>query len=289
MDQPKGVENQSATPATPEDHSGTERLKSLADGLFGVVMTLLVLDLKLPGRIEDKDLMTNLFTGEYLNTFFFYVITFLTAGIYWYNHVQIMRRLKFIDQAFFWLNLAFFLFITTLPFTADLFTKDDGSGFNATLIYSGNNAVIGTLLIIVWLYASRGYRLITKEVKPYEIPLTTLRIAVMPTTAALSLVTNLLFGPGVGVAMYYIIPAVMSTAVGIAWGRARRKYEGILAGCRCLLATPFSCIIATRARPLTASAMVWGRITVRPGMRENDGGATGTERQGNDCGSDARQ
>ncbi|PZS02157.1 MAG: hypothetical protein DLM69_04285 [Candidatus Chloroheliales bacterium] len=165
--------------------------------------------------------------GDFLSKFFFYAITFLTAGIYWYNHVQIMRRIKFIDQGFFWLNLVFFLFITTLPFTASLYNTVEDPGFNTILIYSGNNVINGTLLIVVWLYASRGYRLITKEVKPYEIPLTTWQIAVMPTTAALSIIATLIIGPELGVAAYYIVPATMSTAVGVAQGRARRKHEGI--------------------------------------------------------------
>lgn len=231
MEQSKDLENQATTPPAPEDHSGTERLKSLADGLFGVVMTLLVLGLTIKDGTTDSGLMFTLMqedNSKFLNRFIIYAITFLTAGIYWYNHVRIMRRLKFIDQAFFWLNLAFFLFITTLPFTASLFSSVNDPGFNTVIIYSGDNLIIGVLLIIVWLYASHGYRLITEEVKPYEIPLTTLQIAVMPTTAALSLIINLLFGPDLGIAMYYIVPAVMSTALGIAWGRARRKYEGIL-------------------------------------------------------------
>ncbi len=226
MEQTKANNIEAPTPAVAEDHSGTERLKALADGLFGVVMTLLVLGLTIPDKTPDHQLMAAIL-GDFLSKFFFYAITFLTAGIYWYNHVQIMRRIKFIDQGFFWLNLVFFLFITTLPFTASLYNTVEDPGFNTILIYSGNNVINGTLLIVVWLYASRGYRLITKEVKPYEIPLTTWQIAVMPTTAALSIIATLIIGPELGVAAYYIVPATMSTAVGVAQGRARRKHEGI--------------------------------------------------------------
>lgn len=208
-----------------DDHSGTERLKALADGLFAVVMTLLVLDLKLDKQIGDTELLNTL-SGDFLFTLFFYAITFLTAGIYWYNHVQVMRRLKYIDQGMVWLNLIFFLFITTLPFTADLFTKVRPAGTNTVLIYSGNNLIIGVLLIIIWIYASRGYRLITSEVRPYEIPLTAWQIAVMPVTGLVSILATLLLDAGWGIVPYYIVPMLMSTAVGFAWGGAKRKYEG---------------------------------------------------------------
>ncbi len=215
-----------------EDHSGTERLKALADGLFAVVMTLLVLDLKLPdqpGRVPDSNLLSLIFESDFLSKLILYAITFLIAGIYWYSHVQIMRRLKRIDEGMFWLNLAFFLFITFLPFTSNLFAQvGQGDkqvlGFNTILIYSGNNLIAGTLLLVIWFYASSGYRLISSEVKRYEIPLITSKIAIFPFIALVSIVSGWLINPEWGVVPYYILPAVLNTAQGIYDGRQRRRH-----------------------------------------------------------------
>jgi uncharacterized membrane protein len=219
-----------------EDHSGTDRLRALADGLFAVVMTLLVLDLKLPipdsTKVPDSDIISLTFgNDEFVNKLLLYIVTFLIAGIYWYSHVLIMRRLKRIDEGMVWLSLAFFLFITFLPFTSNLFAQvgQDGHpdlGINTILIYSGNNLIAGSLLILLWFYVSKRQRLISNEVKPYEIPSITIKIAIFPFIALCSILAALLLGPGWGLLAYYILPAPLNTIQGIVQGRAKQRHEG---------------------------------------------------------------
>ena len=98
-----------------------DRLCALTDGVYAIVLTLLVLDLKIPeapGLSETKiidDLMIQ------APNFFSYFISFFVVATLWIKHHMIFNPLTKCNEGTFALNLVHLLFVTLTPYTASLF------------------------------------------------------------------------------------------------------------------------------------------------------------------------
>lgn len=104
-----------------EDGFGTNRIEALADGIFAVAMTLLVLDVKLPsGELfgSDQALLERLLSLEH--TFVIYLISFIVLGMFWVGHHAQFHFIRYVDHTLLWINLVFLFIITSIPFATDL-------------------------------------------------------------------------------------------------------------------------------------------------------------------------
>jgi len=97
------------------------RLEALIDGVFAVVLTLLVLDLKLPENVafaSNDDLWQHLLGLE--RHFVIYVISFVVIAMYWINHQVQFHFVLRTDRALIWINFGYLLLVSFLPFATDL-------------------------------------------------------------------------------------------------------------------------------------------------------------------------
>jgi uncharacterized membrane protein len=97
------------------------RIEGLADGIFSVAMTLLVLDIKMPESISyasDAALWQRLVTLEHAVAS--YAISFLMLGMYWVGHHFQFHFIERTDRGLLWVNLCLLLFVCLVPFTTDL-------------------------------------------------------------------------------------------------------------------------------------------------------------------------
>ena len=97
------------------------RLEALIDGVFAVVLTLLVLDLKLPENIafaSNDDLWQHLLGLE--RHFVIYVISFVVIAMYWINHQVQFHFVVRTDRTLIWINFGYLLLVSFLPFATDL-------------------------------------------------------------------------------------------------------------------------------------------------------------------------
>ena len=89
------------------------RLESFSDGVFAIVITLLVLELKLPdvayGALHQS-------LAGLLPSIGAYVLSFLLVGMYWVFHHYAFTLLESVDGVLLWLNILFLLFISFMPF-----------------------------------------------------------------------------------------------------------------------------------------------------------------------------
>ena len=111
------------TPASEQRLRGFEknRLEALIDGVFAVVLTLLVLDLKLPENVTfatNDDLWRHLLGLE--RHFVIYVISFVVIGMYWINHQVQFHFVLRTDRRLIWINFGYLLLVSFLPFATDL-------------------------------------------------------------------------------------------------------------------------------------------------------------------------
>jgi uncharacterized membrane protein len=85
-----------------------ERLAALSDGIFGVAMTLLLLELHVPARelIHDEgDLRRAL--AALAPQLLVYLMSFLTLGIFWVGQQTQLNHLERSERHFTWIHLAF--------------------------------------------------------------------------------------------------------------------------------------------------------------------------------------
>ena len=89
------------------------RLEAFSDGVFAVAITLLALNLAVPGPGHGALLQQ---LGSHWPAFVAYVISFFTIGIIWVNHHALVRNIAVVDRTLLFLNLLLLAFVVAIPF-----------------------------------------------------------------------------------------------------------------------------------------------------------------------------
>jgi uncharacterized membrane protein len=87
------------------------RVEAFSDGVFAILITILVLELKIP---HGSDLAT---LKPLLPLFLTYVLSFLMLGIYWNNHHHMLHAASRVNGAILWANMHLLFWLSLLPFT----------------------------------------------------------------------------------------------------------------------------------------------------------------------------
>jgi uncharacterized membrane protein len=143
-----------------------DRIEALADGIFAVAMTLLVLDIKSPeNRIfaTTSDLVTYLVSLEH--SFAMYAISFFVLAIFWIAHHLLFHFVLHVDRRLLWFNIAFLLLVTFIPFSTDLL-GDHGHLTLPVLVYGANLLALGTVLMLQLRYLVAHEELATADFTP---------------------------------------------------------------------------------------------------------------------------
>jgi uncharacterized membrane protein len=135
------------------------RLDTLSDGIFGVAMTLLILDVRLPDDFHPRD-AGDLLQGftDLWPKFLPYVLSFGVLGLRWLANVEVRTRAEYVSRQYvnWWL---FYLFlITCVPFTTIVVGRF-ASLAPAIWLYAGHTALIaavGLRLISVTPHLEQG-------------------------------------------------------------------------------------------------------------------------------------
>src|SRR4249919_3075461 len=98
------------------EEKGTARLEAFSDGVFAIAITLLILEIKVPGAEELKHTSLTKYLSDQWPKYFAYVFSFLVLGIYWTNHHYLFKLYKRTDHWFNLLNVFFLMTISFLPF-----------------------------------------------------------------------------------------------------------------------------------------------------------------------------
>jgi uncharacterized membrane protein len=86
------------------------RLEAFSDGVIAILITIMVLDLKVP-RGSDWAALRPL-----LPTFVSYLLSFVYLGIYWNNHHHLLHTVKTVNGAILWANLHLLFWLSLVPF-----------------------------------------------------------------------------------------------------------------------------------------------------------------------------
>jgi len=89
----------------------TSRLEAFSDGVLAIIITIMVLDLKIPSGTGIADL------EPMLPFFVSYALSFIFIGIYWSNHHHLLHAVQKIDGPVLWANLHLLFWLSLIPFT----------------------------------------------------------------------------------------------------------------------------------------------------------------------------
>jgi len=87
------------------------RLEAFSDGVLAIVITIMVLELKVPHGIELTTLK------PLLPVFLSYVLSFIYVGIYWNNHHHLLHAARHVTGGVLWANLHLLFWLSLFPFT----------------------------------------------------------------------------------------------------------------------------------------------------------------------------
>lgn len=89
---------------------GKSRLEAFSDGVLAIIITIMVLELKVPHGADLASL------APLMPVFLSYVLSFLYVGIYWNNHHHLLHATRRISGAVLWANLHLLFWLSLLPF-----------------------------------------------------------------------------------------------------------------------------------------------------------------------------
>jgi uncharacterized membrane protein len=101
----------------------TNRLEAFSDGVIAIIITIMVLDLKVP---HDPDVGA---LRALLPIFGSYVMSFVYVGIYWNNHHHLMYATERITGTVLWANLHLMFWLSLLPFATGWMRENDFASF----------------------------------------------------------------------------------------------------------------------------------------------------------------
>ena len=89
---------------------GTGRLEAFSDGVLAIIITIMVLELRVPHGHDISSLR------PLIPVFLSYVLSFIYIGIYWNNHHHLLHTVKHVDGAILWANLHLLFWLSLVPF-----------------------------------------------------------------------------------------------------------------------------------------------------------------------------
>jgi uncharacterized membrane protein len=89
---------------------GRGRLEAFSDGVIAIIITIMVLEMKVPHGVDLAALL------PLAPVFFSYVLSFVYLGIYWNNHHHMLHATRTVTGAVLWANLHLLFWLSLLPF-----------------------------------------------------------------------------------------------------------------------------------------------------------------------------
>lgn len=86
------------------------RLEAFSDGVIAILITIMVLELKVPHGAEISAML------PLLPVFLSYLLSFVFLGIYWNNHHHLLQAIKHVDGRVLWANLHLLFWLSLIPF-----------------------------------------------------------------------------------------------------------------------------------------------------------------------------
>lgn len=123
------------------------RLEAFSDGVIAIIITIMVLELKVPQHGHDLESLKPV-----MPVFINYIISFIYVGIYWNNHHHMFHAVRSINGAVLWANLHLLFWLSMVPFVSSWMGENPFSVVWPMVMYGFvlfMNAIAYTILVII--------------------------------------------------------------------------------------------------------------------------------------------
>ena len=112
------------------------RLEAFSDGVIAVIITIMVLELKVPHGIDEKAIL------PLLPVFLSYVLSFVFVAIYWNNHHHMFHAVHHVSGGTLWANMHLLFWLSLIPFSTgwmdeNHFAPLTVAAYGAVLLFAG--------------------------------------------------------------------------------------------------------------------------------------------------------
>lgn len=189
-----------------DESNRVRRIEALTDGIYAIVMTILVLSIDIP-RFPAGTAAARL--PAYLSNQLWpeltkYVLAFITLAAFWIGHVQQFHHIKKINSNLLWMNIYSLMLIALIPFTTAI-AGDYATVGVADRIFELNLLLAGLAYYGQWTYATRKHRLVDPSLTPKHISKTKKAMLIIPILSLAALAISFL-QPAWSTSVYILIP-----------------------------------------------------------------------------------
>ena len=89
---------------------GSQRLEAFSDGVIAIIITIMVLEMKVPHGVSFSSLT------PLAPVFISYILSFIYIGIYWNNHHHMMHIVQHVNGTVLWANIHLLFWLSLVPF-----------------------------------------------------------------------------------------------------------------------------------------------------------------------------
>src|SRR5262245_35557082 len=109
---------------------GKARLEAFSDGVIAIIVTIMVLEMKVPHGADVQAL------SPLLPVFLSYVLSFVYVGIFWSNHHHMLQVTERVNGTILWANLHLLFWLSLVPFVTGWMGENHGGSW-PTALYGG--------------------------------------------------------------------------------------------------------------------------------------------------------
>lgn len=185
----------------------TGRIENLVDGVFAIAMTVLVLNLNV-GDVAARGQALSLgeLIGEMWPRLLHYFESFIILSAFWIKHHQQYHFIRRSDRGMLWINLLGLFLVSLIPFSTDLM-GDYGHVRLAAFLFEGNMLIAGLVYYWHWEHATRGRRLVDRDLDADVIRFYRQGSLVVPAVSVAALIASA-FDPRLGTLAFVCIPGL---------------------------------------------------------------------------------
>ena len=196
--------NQHAAPHTHGAERGLSRFEGFSDAVFAIALTLLIVEIKVPGSPDGPQGYSDLISAiaEQRREFLALALCYVVIGAYWIQHHYSGRIYAKSDHWFGVINLLFLLAIVVIPYPVRVWCFHYGTDFEpvASVILVAGLAVTACTWMAKWFYGMPGRRVMDQRLAPDFLRQMTRRYGIA-TLVQIVAVPIAVVAPRVGVAV----------------------------------------------------------------------------------------
>jgi uncharacterized membrane protein len=189
---------------------GKGRLEAFSDGVIAIIITIMVLELRVPHGTDAASL------APLLPVFGSYVLSFVHLGVYWNNHHHLLHTVKRVSAGILWSNLNLLFWLSLVPFVTAWMGENHFAEWPV--------AVYG----VVMFMDGCAYYILTRAIISHHGPESTLRAAVGLDEKGVISVVLYMLGIGLAFVNRWVSLGLYVTVV-VMWLVPDRRIERVMA------------------------------------------------------------